>query len=378
MNMIFWNKKKICVYLVDEFSVEFSKQNLKIFKTLGVSLHIKKCDFSKDLDLGDNNSKKYVRKVYITEQKYKGNSNNTDVFALIQGDEIYLFCKILSIPSYSEKYKKTNDLLYVRRIQLLLLQSIGFSYGLNYCKDQTCVMSYAGRFYEWDEKMPEFCESCNEKLKINIKNNYILTDETKIYSNERDFNFNIGYNFYCEKNYCEATKHFEKSRQIDNNDIVSQMYLAHSYYYAKQYSEAIKEYKNVVEKEPYYYSEHFHLAYAYEKVGNLEYAIREYKNFFELFPGDFKSHNNLGAIYLFKMNLLEDAINEFQTAVKLDSKDKYAYTNLGIAYEKLGDMNSAVKYWKKAIAVAPDCKWTEKAREGIKKFETIYNNKIIN
>ena len=78
------------------------------------------------------------------------------------------------------------------------------------------------------------------------------------------------------------------------------------------------------------------------------------------------------------MNLLEDAINEFQIAVKLASKDKYAYTNLGIAYEKLGDMNSAVKYWRTAVRVAPDCKWTEKAREGIKKFETIYNNKTIN
>ena len=199
--MFFWNKKKICVYLDDKFSVKFSKQNLRVLEKLEFLLRFKKCDFSKDLGSEDNNSKKYIRKIYVTEQKYKGNSDNTDIFTLLQGDEIYLFCKILSIPYYRKKYKEINDLLYSRRIKLLLLQAVGFSYGLNYCKDQICVMSYAGRFYEWDEKMPEFCESCKEKLKINIKNNYILTDETRIYSNERDFYFNAGYGYYSEEKY---------------------------------------------------------------------------------------------------------------------------------------------------------------------------------
>ncbi|MGC8605328.1 MAG: tetratricopeptide repeat protein, partial [Desulfomonilaceae bacterium] len=51
---------------------------------------------------------------------------------------------------------------------------------------------------------------------------------------------------------------------------------------------------------------------------------------------------------------LDDAINFFSQAIKVDPMDHYAYNNLGVAYKRKGDYKKAIQNYNRALEIKPD------------------------
>ena len=69
-------------------------------------------------------------------------------------------------------------------------------------------------------------------------------------------------------------------------------------------------------------------------------------------PNSPGAHSNLGRVYL-EQGLLEAAIHEFETAIKIDPGAYKAHYNLGVAYEKQGLYEEAIHHYKKVVRINP-------------------------
>jgi len=105
------------------------------------------------------------------------------------------------------------------------------------------------------------------------------------------------------------------------------------------------------------------LALEYEKIGDYEKALNLYSYALTL-PANIspksspqqlyaRIHNNIGNIY-FKTKNYRKAIEEYNTAIKMDPKYPQAYFNLGLLYKTINDLDKAVYYYQKAIELAPE------------------------
>lgn len=128
------------------------------------------------------------------------------------------------------------------------------------------------------------------------------------------------------------------------------------------------------------------LGQEYEHMGQIEKAVSTYEKALKLNPKDKKIFNNLGTLYANKGSK-DNAIKYFNETLKLDPNDATAngnlaniymaadpkkaislykkaielnpyfvdaYNNLGVAYEKTGNVDEAIAAYKKAIQVDPD------------------------
>jgi len=96
---------------------------------------------------------------------------------------------------------------------------------------------------------------------------------------------------------------------------------------------------------------------AYYKIGlsylNENKAQQAYVEFFrayELDPRNKEVLNAIGIVYLLHFDEPQKAIEFFEKAVKVDPDYSEAYNNLGYSYEKMGNFEDAIPYYRKAIA----------------------------
>lgn len=82
-------------------------------------------------------------------------------------------------------------------------------------------------------------------------------------------------------------------------------------------------------------------------------AVRVLERAVQLAPEDHRAHNSLGTAYLISLRL-DDAANEFQRAIDLDSKDEFANLNLGHLARATGDYQRAVSFYRSQIALKKD------------------------
>src|SRR5215813_1485211 len=82
-------------------------------------------------------------------------------------------------------------------------------------------------------------------------------------------------------------------------------------------------------------------------------AVRILERAVQLAPEDHRAHNSLGTAYLISLRL-DDAANEFQRALDLDSKDEFANLNLGHLARATGDYQRAVSFYRNQLAIKKD------------------------
>lgn len=90
-------------------------------------------------------------------------------------------------------------------------------------------------------------------------------------------------------------------------------------------------------------------AYSFTWKDHYTFTIRMIKDA----PNYPDAHYNLGLIYAGQKRF-DEAVNEFQSALKLNPDYGRAYNNLGLAYMKQGKIDDAVIHFKKAIDMNPD------------------------
>jgi Flp pilus assembly protein TadD len=70
-------------------------------------------------------------------------------------------------------------------------------------------------------------------------------------------------------------------------------------------------------------------------------------------PNAWTAHNNLGGA-LTTQGRLDEAADEYQTALRLKPSDVSAHSNLGIVYARLHRLDDAIGEYDAALAIAPD------------------------
>lgn len=84
-----------------------------------------------------------------------------------------------------------------------------------------------------------------------------------------------------------------------------------------------------------------------------------------------RAHHNLGIIYS-KRGHLQDAVEQFGTAIKLDPKFVLAMSDLGVVYAQQGHIEAAIAQFERVLEIDPD---NEYARRSIKLVRARQNKK---
>lgn len=94
------------------------------------------------------------------------------------------------------------------------------------------------------------------------------------------------------------------------------------------------------------------LAY-YKERTHPQDAVKEYQNALKLKSDYLDAHINLGNIYK-DLGRLDEAVREYLMAIKLKSDDAAVHTNMGNTYKDLGRLDEAVREFQTAIKLKPD------------------------
>jgi tetratricopeptide (TPR) repeat protein len=123
-------------------------------------------------------------------------------------------------------------------------------------------------------------------------------------------------------------------------------------YKEKQMEEAIIELKKAAafDDESKYHFLEGNIQFA---QGNLQEALESYKIAAKLEPGRPEVLNNLGNLYL-KLADYENAAIALDKATKLNPNYEQAFNNLGICLRKQGKVKEAIKAYKSALKIKPD------------------------
>jgi tetratricopeptide (TPR) repeat protein len=82
-------------------------------------------------------------------------------------------------------------------------------------------------------------------------------------------------------------------------------------------------------------------------------AIQQFQKALRISPGDADAHNNLGIAYVSK-GMFDEGIEHYQAALRLKPDYAEAYNNLGVAYVSKGMSDQALKYLEYATRLKPD------------------------
>lgn len=93
---------------------------------------------------------------------------------------------------------------------------------------------------------------------------------------------------------------------------------------------------------------YYQRGYLYANLKMYEQAIEDYQRALKLEPQAAYLHNSLGILY-FDTGRSEEAIQHYLEAIKWDPSQPYYYSNTGLAYERLGAFDEAEQYYNLAI-----------------------------
>ena len=100
------------------------------------------------------------------------------------------------------------------------------------------------------------------------------------------------------------------------------------------------------------YVAHNNLGLALEKKGQNEEAICQYQEAIRLTPSFAEAHNNLG-IALEERGQIDEAMSQFQEAIRLKPDNAEVHNNLGAIFYQKGQLDEAISQYQEALRLAP-------------------------
>jgi len=98
---------------------------------------------------------------------------------------------------------------------------------------------------------------------------------------------------------------------------------------------------------------HNNLAIALKRKGMYEEAIAEYQKAIKINPDYDSPYFNLGLLYLERGDY-EKAIDNFNEALRINPDFIKAHNKIGIAYIKMGERDKALSHWRRSLALDPE------------------------
>jgi len=138
------------------------------------------------------------------------------------------------------------------------------------------------------------------------------------------------------------------------------LYIADIYKNDKNYTESISYLKSALNINPYVkkYNDYINVISKliaqkgndYLRLGKLDNAIEEYNLSLSIDSTESSIYYNLGNAYFENQNFT-DAINSYNNVIKIDPNKFKAIHKMGVAYQKLNDHENAIIQFRKAIGV---------------------------
>jgi len=101
---------------------------------------------------------------------------------------------------------------------------------------------------------------------------------------------------------------------------------------------------------------HTNLGTVYRSEGRVDDAIKEYEGALKIDPNHALAHYNLGNLY-HAQGKLKEAIREYQQALKIEKIDRnraFVHYDLGVAYHTQGRLKEAIKEYQQAVTINPN------------------------
>ena len=123
---------------------------------------------------------------------------------------------------------------------------------------------------------------------------------------------------------------------------------------AREYNKAIEETQEALKCDPYLAAAYNHLALIYMETKRYQKSEESFQKAFELQAEYPEAFNNIGVLYN-RQEKYRQAIPFFEKAVASEryQTPENAYTNLGYAYYKMGNLAKAKAYHEKALDISP-------------------------
>ena len=116
---------------------------------------------------------------------------------------------------------------------------------------------------------------------------------------------------------------------------------------------AVNLFLKIIEAEPQNFKTLLALSICYAKKGEWANSVRYCEKGLETNPTSFDANNQMGLVY-YCCNEIEKSIKYYEAALKLRPNGDYKiYSNIAYAYEKIGDVQKAIKIFTKLINKFP-------------------------
>ncbi len=115
----------------------------------------------------------------------------------------------------------------------------------------------------------------------------------------------------------------------------------------------LQQYQLQVREMPQSPTAHLQLALAYDENRMYDEAINEYQQVLDLDSNQVIAHTNLAALYI-KKRRYERALRHYERAIELDSNNAAAYSGIGFLYYRSNMYPQAIENYQKALALLPN------------------------
>jgi len=294
---------------------------------------------------------------------------------LLRGDEGDMtFIKLLITISKLEIFSKfLYDAIYERIAQRdeakeqkeafeKYLQSAGWLYSLSQYWRDAINSAIEGRI-EDRELANKFLEASSDALKPDDVR-AVIREEIKKAFNEGKINFyliadavlsapDIDMRFFAYDSFKKAEHVEAPGKDIARLSLAAHFfYLGYALYEQKDFENSIKAYSTSLELNEYA-GAYYNRGLAYAKQQRYNEAIKDFDKAIKLNSDYAEAYVGRGLAYA-EQQKYDKAIEDYNKAIKLNPDDAKAYYNRGLAYVELGEHERAIKDFDKAIKLNSD------------------------